>query len=131
MSDNILNSALKYIADNMIVESGTSNGWTYKKWPDNTIIAWRYFDAGSVAEYATWNNMHAYNVQNIPTPFKMANTQYVVSHDWRIGNGHSIPSTINVRNVNYFGLIGLSSAASPANITLDIVLFGEVADEEE
>ena len=49
MSDNILDSALSYIADNIIVESGISNEWTYKKWSDNSIIAWRRIHVSSLA----------------------------------------------------------------------------------
>lgn len=127
MSDNILDSALSYIADNIIVESGISNEWTYKKWSDNSIIAWRRIHVSSLAQYAIWNNMHAYDVQNISTPFKMED--YTINHNWKIGSGHSIPSTINNRDAYKFNAIALSSAASPAEIWLDLTLMGKIAEE--
>ena len=128
MSENILDSALNYIADHIIVESGTSNEWTYKKWSDNSIIAWRRIHVSSLAQYATWNNMHAYKVVDITTPFEMEN--YTITHNWKIGSGHAMPSTWTARDAYKFTVVALSSATSPAEIWIDLVLMGKVVENQ-
>lgn len=46
---NILNEVLPVIADDYIVEQGTSGNWTYRKWQSGKAEAWTLASNGSTA----------------------------------------------------------------------------------
>ena len=107
-----------------VVESGTSNGWNYKKYSDGTIEAWSYRST-TLSHYSNpITGLYGYSWANIPTPFTMSGTAYTIEAEWKIGNGFSISGGVGSKTTSAFQLLGLGTASGSNSVTVTLHLFG-------
>lgn len=109
-----------------IVETGTSNGWTYWLYADNTVVATRTI-ATTLTNYATVGSFYGYTIANISTPFTMTDVDYYVGCDWSVGTGFSIPAGRLNRSTTGFNAYCLSSGSGTVAVSLRMHLIGKKA----
>lgn len=140
MSDNILNSALSYIADFLkkysnnpvVIEEGNKGIWHYRLYNDNFLQAWGKANV-SIKQYATVDTLKAYQT-SITLPFTMTDANsYNLNHNWKIASGHACPSTAFNRTTTSATLCALSTtdgSSTAQSCMIDIYLTGYIADQQ-
>ena len=107
-------------------ETGSSSGWTYKKWSDGTIDAW-YYGSKSLAHYTTANGFYAYGYNAINLPFTMANNNYQCDVDFLIGSGFSFGASVRKSTTQLTNLFALSTASGTQTVYLNAHIYGTLA----
>lgn len=124
MSDNILDSVLSYIADNICIEEGDSGIWHYKKYANNTIECWgKYTESEQVAFSAT-GNIYYRTISGIPDyPFTFNSNPFIIA-SLAFGNtgGCTVGTTTTKPSVTVS-----SAVASARNCTIYIYARGQLA----
>lgn len=65
-----LNQIADYVADNIIIEQGTKDGWFYRKWANGTLECWSSLSKTVAANTVDINNYKTY-------PFTFTGNLYV------------------------------------------------------
>ena len=109
-----------------VVETGTSNGWSYKKYSDGTIDAY-YYNVKTISNYSTVNSFGAYSWGQIDLPFTMADNQYSISVDWQIGSGFAMSGSVRATASAITSLFALASASGNQSCTIRVHIHGNLA----
>lgn len=109
-----------------VVESGTSNGWNYKRYSDGTIDAW-YRGSKSLSHYNTINGFYAFGYNAIDLPFTMANATYQCDADFLIGNGFTFGTSVRKSTTQLTNLFALSTASGTQTVYLNAYIHGTLA----
>lgn len=109
-----------------VTETGTSNGWEYRKYSDGHIDAW-YYGSKSLANYTTVNGFYGYGYNAINLPFTMADTHYQCDIDFLIGNGFSFGASVRKSTTQLTNLFALSTANGTQTVYLNAHIYGKLA----
>lgn len=60
-----LNQILDYVADNVIVDQGTSSDWTYRKWSNGTAECWKTAIDTRTTAFSATGSVY-YRTTNVP-----------------------------------------------------------------
>ena len=127
----------------MVVETGVSGIWTYRKWSDGTAECWGIY-TNTVSHYATVFGGYGYQSGTITFPQGLFQSAPVPTFSARIGNGFAVTGTQTGSLTNassnfyavasasgsqtcywYIYLIGKWSTYDPSTHTMDITGFSQ------
>ena len=107
-------------ADDYIVETGISNGWTYILYNSNYIHAWYRLEY-----YPTTAGL--VSIPDFATPFTMANNEYVASvgnGSWRIDKAFQNTNNCTATRIHISAYVG---SAANEKVILPVILDGYIA----
>ena len=113
----------KLINTPMVVESGTSGIWTYRKWSDGTSECWGIW-SGTLSYYYSANGFGGYNSGSIPFPSGVFNASPTVTADGAIGNGFYVGS-IPTATSTYVSVIAMGTALGTVSCMFHIHAMGK------
>lgn len=69
----LMTTAEESIVTDFVVEEGTNNGWTYKKWKSGTYEMFGIFSITATVDGTAYGNMYYSEQFKLPTPFRISN----------------------------------------------------------
>lgn len=89
-----LNKVLaKFLSCPLVIETGTSSFWRYRKWSDGRAECWGIYSK-SLASYQTWNSTYDFYPGALSFPTNLFVEQPVVQYSSRVGSGWALSGTI-------------------------------------
>ncbi len=109
-----------------VVQTGESNGWSYKLWSNNMVEAYRMIETDLTNYSSLGSGLYGFALQHIATPFTMSGN-YSVQCTWQIGSGFAWCSNIWARASTDFTALGVGTSSGSQTCYLDLHLTGFIA----
>lgn len=111
-----------------VVEHGTSNGWTYRKWSDGTYECWRTISFSNIAVTGTWGSAYYTEVaaQSLPVTFSAVPTVMVAPKygNYTVFIGTTNTNATTSKTPKY---VFLRMTSATVNVSLDYYVIGKVS----
>ena len=107
-------------------ETGTSNGWHYKKYSDGYGEAW-YYTTETLTHYITINGFYGYSAPQLALPFTMASYNYQVDATWQIGTGFAMSASQRRSTTYLLNNFALASASGSQTCYIFVHIYGKLA----
>ena len=109
-----------------VVQTGESNGWSYKLWSNNMVEAYRIIVTTLTNYSSLGSGLYGFALQNVATPFTMSGL-YTVQAGWLVGTGFAWGSNVWARTSTDFTTLGIGTASGSQECTIDLYLTGFIA----
>ena len=119
----------KLLSTKMVIESGTSGIWTYRKWSDGTAECWGRA-VKTLSHYTTSNGFYGYYTDfAFPSDLFIAGSTPTHTYTATVGSGFGIAAGGQSTTNTNMRVYALSSASGSQSCTFDIVAKGRWKQE--